>query len=420
MRNIEDLKQFLSYSEENHEFFSWLYEDLDIEGIDDLDDFRDHVPVTSKEKMLEFYSEGNFDFGVEDLDKAVLGRPTSGTTSDMACYYRTEEEMESHCKRFVEAADHFFEGGVDKDRVMIATTFSLLPIMVKQFMEKGCMVTGGSPFDIERTAKTVEVMNINTLVVSPSIALKLSEKLREAGYEGIEKYYLISSGLSSPTEEKLRDLYPDADMMMQYGLAETGILMRQCSELAGTNSYHVFGDGSPFHYEFVTEEGREAEPGEIGEITVTKMNRETPLIRYQVGDLFERRGVCDCGDTVYKFIGRKDDKFKIQGVTVFSERIESALEPVNGLLNQYQVIIDEKDVEDEMPVPVMRLKVELDDESSGVQKEIAHTFSQNFQVAQDYNWSQGVEMGIFAPVEVEPASFEERKFRKVKDVRYVD
>lgn len=420
MESIDELRDFLSYCRDNHEFYDWLYQETDIEGIEDLDDFRNEVPSTSKEKMLEFYTDGNFDFGSDDLDKAVLGRPTSGTTSDMACYYRTQEEMESHCERFVEAADHFFEGGEGKDRVMVATTFSLLPIMVNQFMEKGCMVTGGSPFDLERTAKTVEVMNINTLVVSPSIALKISEKLKEAGYDGIEKYYLISSGLSSPTEEKLKELYPEADLMMQYGLAETGILMKQCAELAGTNSYHRFGEDSPFHYEFITEEGKEAEPGEIGEITVTKLNRETPLIRYQVGDLFERRGTCDCGEPIYKFIGRKEDKFKIQGVTVFSERIENALNPVNHLINQYQVIIDEEDGEDEMPLPMIRLKVEMDEEGDELEKEIEETFAENFQVAQDYNWAQGVEMGIFAPVEVESTSFEERKFRKVKDVRYRD
>jgi phenylacetate-coenzyme A ligase PaaK-like adenylate-forming protein len=281
------------------------------------------------------------------------------------------------------------------------------------------MVTSGSPFDIERSAETIRRMNVNSIVASPSIALKLTERLDDAGYEGLEKYYLISSGLSSPTEDKIRERYPEAEIMMQYGLAETGILMKQCKHLKGTNQYHTFDDQSPFYYEFITDEGNEAQPGEIGEITVTKMNRKTPLIRYQVGDLFEMRDECECGERVYKFIGRKEDKFKIQGVTVFRERIEDALESVEKHIKQYQVIIDEREYED-MPKPVIRLRVELDEDTESNKEKIKETFASNFQVAEDYNWQKGVEMGIFAPVEIESNKFEERKFRAVKDIRYED
>jgi len=58
--------------------------------------------------------------------------------------------------------------------------FSLLPILSNQFMEKGCMVTSGSPFDIQRTAETFKAMKCNTLVSSsPPVALKISEIERE-------------------------------------------------------------------------------------------------------------------------------------------------------------------------------------------------------------------------------------------------
>jgi len=417
MRDIEELKRLLKNSKQNIDFYSKLYQDIEIDEIDDHDDFRQIIPEISKDRMLDFYEEGNFVMGTEDTDHPILARPTSGTTSDMAIYYRMREEIDSHCERFAESTDHFFNGGKNKDKVLVATTFSLLPILSNQFMEQGCMVTSGSPFDIERTAETFRAMECNTLVASPPVALKISETLKQKGYEGLEKYYFVSSGLSSLTKARFNEMYPDAEIMLQYGLAETGILMHKCRHLKADNKYHLFDDEKPFYYEFITDDGKEAQPGDIGEIVVTKFNDKTPLIRYNVGDLFEVRGVCECGERLYKFIGRKDDKFKIQGVTVFRDRIEEALEPSKDQIKQFQVIIDEKG-SDDVPKPEITLKVELKDEGEEVKQTIARNFSENFEVAEDYNWDKGVEMDLFAPVKVESKVFEERKFREIKDMRY--
>ena len=416
MKDIEELKDLLRHAKKNIDFYQELYSELDIDSIEDMKDFREKVPVIDKERLLEFYREGSFDLDSRNIEDPLIARPTSGTTSDMACYYRTKQEMDDHIERFKEATEHYFEGGSEKDRVLVATTFSLLPILSQQFLEKGCMVTSGSPFDIDRTVETFRTMECNTLVCSPPVALKISEKLDELDYRGLEKYYFVSSGLSSSTERRLRELFPDAEIMLQYGLAETGIVMKKCSNLKGGNSYHLFND-SPFHYEFITEEGKEAAPGEIGEIILTKFNEKTPLIRYSVGDLFEKRGKCDCGERIYRFVSRKQDKFKLKGVTVFKDRIEEALEPEIDKINHYQVLIDEED--GEMPKPFIRLKIEPKNslETDGLEK-IGESFSENFQVAEDYTWSKGVEMGLFSPVKVEEKQFEDRKFRRVKDLRY--
>ena len=417
MKDIQELKTLLKNSKSDIDYYASLYQDINIEDIEDYDDFRESIPQISKDKMLDFYEDGSFRMDTQNIENPILARPTSGTTSDMAIYYRLSEEIDLHCKRFAEATDHFFEGGKNKDKVLIATTFSLLPILSNQFMEKGCMVTSGSPFDIERTAETFKAMGCNTLVSSPPVALKVSEKLKEKGYEGLEKYYFVSSGMSSLTKARFNEMYPDAEIMLQYGLAETGILMHKCKNLKGDNRYHLFDDNKPFYYEFITDEGKEAQPGEIGEIVVTKFNEKTPLIRYNVGDLFEVRGKCECGERLYKFIGRKEDKFKIQGVTVFRDRIEEALESSRDQIKQFQVIIDEEKSED-LPRPQITLKVELKKESEKIKEKIGKSFSKNFEVADEYNWEKGVEMGIFAPIKVKSKVFDERKFREIKDMRY--
>lgn len=417
MKDIKEVKELLKHAKENIDFYSELYEGIDIDSIDDMQDFREKIPTINKESLLEFYEDGSFDLNSRKIDEAVLARPTSGTTSDMACYYRTKDEIDDHHRRFSEATDHYFETGQDKDRVLIATTFSLLPILSQQFLEKGCMVTSGSPFDIDRTVETFRTMECNTLVCSPPVALKISEKLDEIGYTGLEKFYFVSSGMSSSTKRRLNDLFPEADIMLQYGLAETGILMKKCRYQKENNEYHLFGEDSPFHYEFTTEENEEAKPGEIGEIIITKFNRKTPLIRYSVGDLFEKKGECRCGEQKYRFVSRKEDKFKLQGVTVFKDRIEEAIAPELDKIKHYQLVIDEES--GEIPKPKIRIKIEpLSDLKQNDLDEIGERFSEKFQIAEDYTWSKGVEMDLFGSVEVERKQFEDRKFRRVIDQRY--
>lgn len=416
MKDVKELKALAKQARKNISFYSELYNGVDIESIETRKDFREKIPSISKDKMIEHYENGSFDLDSRDIENPVLGRPTSGTTSEMACYYRTKDEIDEHVERFKEATDHYFNAGKNKDRVLVATTFSLAPILTRQFLEKGVMITSGSPFDIERTVETFITMECNTLVCSPPVALKITEKLYERGYEGLEKYYFVSSGLSGPTQTKLNEMYPEAEIMLQYGLAETGILMEQCENLKGTNKYHLFDDEKQFDYEFLKESGEGAEEGEIGEIVVTKMKEKTPLIRYKVGDLFRVEEECTCGKTTYNFVGRKEDKFKLKGVTIFSDRIEDALEPIEQHIKQYQVIIDE--VEDQLPKPKIIIRAELNESSEEIKNEIATEFSEAFRVAEDYNWSKGVDMDLFAPVEVEEVEFDERKFRKVKDERY--
>lgn len=413
-----DSKDLISLSEEASnriDFYSKLYanESEDFDSINSIDDFRDQIPRTSKDILLQKYEGGSFDMGSENVDEGVYARPTSGTTSEMACYYRQSEEMEQHRRRFRNSASHFFSTGKNSDRIVVATTFSLAPIMTQQFMELDCVVTCASPLDLSRTVEVITTMKANTIVCSPAIAVKLTEKLEEKEYKGLEKFYLISSGLTPLVESKIRDTYPNIEIMLQYGLAETGILLEQCQHLTSTNKYHKINDEN-IHVEFLNEDEEEIEEGEIGDIVVTKSGA-FPLIRYEVGDLFEKESKCSCGKISYRFVGRKSDRIKIKGATLFTDRIEKAMKPLSEYINLYQVEIDE--IDEDIPKPKIRLLVEP--ESSKIDQEmVENTFSENFNVANNYSWSKGVESGLFAPIEVEFKEFNDRKIKKVKDIRY--
>lgn len=414
--SIEELRKLLKGSRGKHKFYSKIYSELDIEDIQDMGDFHESVPTISKNRLLEYFEDGNFDFGADELNQPVYGRTTSGTTGDMACFYRTERELDKHYSRFSEVSNGYVNNN-GKDRVMVTSSFSLAPIIIQQFKRQGCVVIAGNPYDLETTAETIARVGCNFLVASPAVMLKLAELLHKRGYESFEKTLLISNGLSPPTENKIRQYYPDLNIILQYGLAETGILMYQCDGLQGTNKYHRFH--RDFYYEFVNMEGKLGRPGDVCELIVTKLSG-MPLIRYKTGDLFEIQDKCSCGERIYRMMGRKEDSFKIRGVTLFKDRVEEAIEPVKKYIREYQLVIGERRV-GEMPKPKLTLRVEMDEErvkGKDIEKKISKVFSENFQIAEDYNWKKGVDMGLFAEVEVEPTEFDERKIRRIVDERY--
>jgi phenylacetate-CoA ligase len=93
-----------------------------------------------------------------------------------------------------------------------------------------------------------------------------------------------------------------------YGSTEGFVIAGQCEHM----NYHVL---TPHvHLELLSDLGKEVEAGEIGKVTVTRLDAFTqPLVRYQLGDLAIRKSlleVCKCGrpyPMLELIIGRNTD-----------------------------------------------------------------------------------------------------------------
>ena len=120
----------------------------------------------------------------------------------------------------------------------------------------------------------------------------------------------------------------------------------ECSEHDGL---HVWGD------EFVVETinpdtGDVLEPGKEGELVFTMLSREAmPLLRYRSRDLsqvFEEE--CACGRShsrIRRIKGRSDDMLIIGGVNIFPSQVEHVLMNVQGLADQYQMIVSHEELD---------------------------------------------------------------------------
>jgi phenylacetate-CoA ligase len=132
-----------------------------------------------------------------------------------------------------------------------------------------------------------------------------------------------------------------------YGMTETGgvgTLGQDCHDHSGI---HVWED----HYivEILDRDTHQpVKDGEIGELTITALTREAlPVIRFRTGDLSKiiSREKCACGRThlkIAQIMGRVDDMLIVKGVNFFPSQVEQALMSIPGVLNNYQIILEEE------------------------------------------------------------------------------
>jgi phenylacetate-CoA ligase len=90
--------------------------------------------------------------------------------------------------------------------------------------------------------------------------------------------------------------------------------------------------------EVLDDAGRAVPDGETGELVITNLQVEgTPLIRYRTGDVtFLVPGACPCGrggTRIGPIVGRKAQRMKIKGTTIYPKVIEDALLSVDGVEN---------------------------------------------------------------------------------------
>jgi phenylacetate-CoA ligase len=134
----------------------------------------------------------------------------------------------------------------------------------------------------------------------PCMLTLMAEALRNGAAERIPSLRLILSSaefLDASTRAIIEDGF-GVRVADHYGLVEFGFVAWQCPAFSG---FHVSAED--FLVEIVDEEGREAVPGQVGEIVITALRqRAAPLLRYRTGDLARwLPGPCSCGRTLPRF-----------------------------------------------------------------------------------------------------------------------
>lgn len=227
----------------------------------------------------------------------------------------------------------------------------------------GCTVFPGGVGNTELQLQAIAELRPQGYAGTPSFLKILVDKAAEAGQALSIKKSLVSGEAFPPA---LRDW-----------LAERGITAYQCYATAdvGLIAYETEAREGMVIDEGVIVEivrpgtGEPVAEGEVGELVVTTLNPDYPLIRFGTGDLSAvLPGACPTGRTnarIKGWMGRADQSAKVRGMFVHASQVGEIARRFSEVLRARLV------VEGEMANDRMTLKMEVSDQPAGLAERVA-------------------------------------------------
>ncbi len=186
--------------------------------------------------------------------------------------------------------------------------------------EIGCAVVPAGVGNTEQQVRAIADIRPACYVGTPSFLRIILEKGREMGADLSSLRRALVSGEALPPA-------------LRAEIGAAGIAVRQCYATAdlGLIAYESVPDAGLVLDEWVIVEilrpgtGDPVGPGEVGEVVVTTLNPDYPLIRFATGDLsMMLPGASPCGRTAPRlkgWMGRADQTTKVRGLFVHPSQV---------------------------------------------------------------------------------------------------
>ncbi len=192
----------------------------------------------------------------------------------------------------------------------------------------GCTVLAGGVGNTEAQAGAAADVGVTGYVGTPDFLKVMLDKAVEMGRDlSAIRRALVSGG---PLFPSLRREYADRGIqcLQCYGTADVGLIAYETADGSGVLEGMVIDEG--VIVEIVRPgTGDPVAQGEVGEVLVTALNPDYPLIRFATGDLSAALpGASPCGRTnmrIKGWMGRADQTTKIKGMFVHPEQIAEVL-----------------------------------------------------------------------------------------------
>jgi phenylacetate-CoA ligase len=322
-----------------------------------LDDLR-RLPFTSVSDLRDGYPLPLLSVPEEQVVRIHASSGTTGKRKVLAYTQRDIDVWKHMFARCYETA-----GLTTLDRVQICVGYGLwtagagFQLGCEHF---GAMALPIGPGNMDMQLQILTDLGATCLCATASMALLMGEEVEKAGLRDRVKLRkcIFGSETHSPTmrkafEEKLglEDSFDITGLTELYGPG-AGL------ECAAHEGIHYWAD--LYIVEILDPETLEpVEPGEVGEMVVTSLQKEAaPLIRYRTRDLTRLLpGDCPCGITLPrhdKILGRSDDMIIFRGVNIYPGQIAAVLEPFADVSSEYQIALSRREGRDFMTVRVER------------------------------------------------------------------
>lgn len=308
----------------------------DIKSIEDIN----KLPITAKEDL----QKDNWAFLCVERDSIAEIVATTGITGSHVFIGLTKKDLDrlaENEKRCFSYADV-----TPQDLFLLSVTMDNLFIAGMAYysglQRLGAAVVRIGPHSPKKQIELIQTLYPTGIVAVPSFLTAVYKQAEKDGVRleksSLKKAVLIGESIRNPdfssnTLGKMVEKFSVIECFSTYGITEAQLAFCECRHHKGLHSHPDLA-----YAEILDDAGNAVKDGEIGELVVTTLQMEgMPLLRYRTGDItFKITDRCDCGRTSARLgpvIGRKAQKLKVKGTTVYPKAIENALLEVEGVEN---------------------------------------------------------------------------------------
>jgi len=235
----------------------------------------------------------------------------------------------------------------------------------------GATVVPSGASTTENQVQLIRDLGVTCYTGTPSFLMAIINKAEEMGYHfkndfKVKRASFVAEPLQPSLREKFEKVY-GIDTYQMYGATEVGDIAYECE---GKNGWHICEEVIVEIVDPST--GKQVNPGELGEVVVTRLNHLFFLFRFGTGDLsriIEDR--CSCGRTSVRLagiFGRVGEATKVRGMFIAPSQLRAVSSRLGG--PRLQAIVDRDGFKD-----ILTLRLEI--EGEGVENSSAHLQVEN-------------------------------------------
>lgn len=345
---LERLRSIVDHAVGNNPSYRAAFSSAGLSGGADISSLADiaKLPCVNKESFRLGYPLG---LCCVDKSKIAEMHMSSGSTGTPVVMPYTKADLQQWADCM--ARCYAMAGARPSDPVQITPSFGLFNGGFGMYHGARAYGLFVIPTGAGNTARQIRLAkDFGTRVVTGvvSYGVRIMEELEAMG-ERLSELKVGIFGAEAFSDAMKRKLSSGLgiEVFDIYGMTETGGVGTLGMDCRAHDGSHVWED----HYivEVLSPtDHRPVADGQLGELCFTALSRQAlPVIRFRTGDLSRvlSREKCACGRShirIAPITGRLDDMLIVKGVNFFPSQVEQALMSIPGVLNNYQIIIEEK------------------------------------------------------------------------------
>ena len=381
------------------DFYRQKFQKANIDPFKDIKSLNDiqKIPFTTRKELAERDPLTNI-FGIESEISHIA--TTSGTSfGDIAFFFHPYNEQLTILPQNI------------KKLLILAPVQRIIPF-IKTSWENKIVPILGDIRNLPSAAFLVKRLKIDAIYTDPILLYFFEKYLTNFRAKIFIKTICLGSDALSENKKKVFNRqFPNAKILMGYGMSEFCRIGFQCENLAekSSDTYHIRPDY--VYYEIIDPKTNKGVSfGERGELILSSLsNYVSPLIRYKTGDLAAfSKYKCNCGlgELLIQVFGRvNQDMVKVAGFVLNREQFEDVILKLKSYLNgEFEIHIFEKDSsENYRPIKLvinLSLKQGVID-SSWLRNYVKETIINFWRISPRLSLKKAVIDGLFSMPEIQ-------------------